>query len=748
MENSVIIGAGTQGQVFASYLKEAGVNLIGFIDDSQELEGKNILGLPVLGKYNDLFEDTLKNRVQNIYCPIGDNAIRSKYLSTLKKEGYNIPSFIHRSVSIAPDVILGEAIYMLAGNIVMPFTKIGSYLMVNQGSTIAHHVEVGEGVFISSGVNIGASMIVEDRAYIGMGVTAMTGIKKIGKDCLLGAGAVIIRDVPDYATVVGNPGRVIKIKNQTKNMDAIKKNYVYDMAFVGSGISTAFTLLQFLEKIKDVNLEKPIKIAVIEKSKDFYMGLPYGIRSGFSSLLITSLADFLPQPELDFFLKWISNNKLWLLEEFKKDGGTLSKEWLKKHKEDIDNDQWEDLFIPRRFFGEYIKEKVLFQIEKAESKGKIKVNHISVIVNDIINNDGAYQIISEKEKIVSKKVILAIGSPPPRKIWSTDTDESKNNTGIKLFGDPYAVGINNTLKDIDDFLSERKDSPNNVLIIGANASALEMLYKINDDPKRVDHIHKFYFMSTLGIVPDAVEDETKGKKFSPKNLFSLQSSEHLTAEQIVHAAFADLDVAEAMKIGAATTVKPISEAFAKLLGSLEKEELENFACFAGNEIGRRQRCAGQHYSETVMNLKEEKRFEHIAGRFLGLAEQPDGTFKCRYLKTDTAKEEILDEPVNIVINCIGSELLDNQNIPSLYKNLISSETCIPNKSFRGFTVNNDFEAAPNFHVLGPLLAGNLIDDKPVWHVEHCGRIIWLSNLLSKKLSDYFLKPVLKETQIQ
>ncbi|MBS9462209.1 FAD/NAD(P)-binding protein [Flagellimonas sp. 389] len=526
-------------------------------------------------------------------------------------------------------------------------------------------------------------------------------------------------------------------------MDSIKKENVYDMGFIGSGISTAFTLLRFIEKLEDVKIDKPIKIAVIEKSKDFYMGLPYGLRSGFSSLLITSLEDFLPQPELEIFIAWLSKNKSWLLEEFKKDGGTLSKEWLKNHKEEIDNNQWKRLFIPRRFFGEYIKGKVLAQIEKGESMKIIKVDHISMSVVNVVENEDSYQVISDEKRVRCKKVILAIGSPPPRKIWATDFSKSDESKELGLFSNPYAKGINSTLDEIDTFLSKRKTLRTNVLIIGANASALEMLYKINDNPGRAGRIDKFYFMSTLGMVPDSVVDEAKKEKFSPYNLFSLQNSKNLTAEQIVKAAFADLDVAEDMDLGAATTVKPISEAFAKLLGSLDNNELENFACFAGNEIGRRQRCAGQHYSNTVSNLKKEGRFEHIAGRFIDLVKQVDGTFKFRYLKTDTRKEELHDDSINIVINCIGSELLDNENISTLYKNLMNSGLCTPNKSYRGFYVNNEFEAVPNFHILGPLLAGNLIDGKAVWHVEHCGRIVWLSNLLSKKLSDHFLKPMLK-----
>lgn len=217
-ERSIIIGAGTQGQVYASYLIEAGINIIGFIDDNPELIGKTVCNIPVLGCYKDLYTNPFKDTIESVYCPIGDNHIRVQYLSRLENQGYNIPSFIHPSVSIAPDVSIGKAVYMLVGNIVMPHTIIGNYIMINQASTIAHHVRIEDGTFMSSGVNIGACIHVKEKAYIGMGVTVMTGVQSLGEDCLLGAGCVIIKDVPDHAVMVGNPGRILKYKQSDKNV--------------------------------------------------------------------------------------------------------------------------------------------------------------------------------------------------------------------------------------------------------------------------------------------------------------------------------------------------------------------------------------------------------------------------------------------------------------------------------------------------------------------------------------------------
>jgi hypothetical protein len=41
-----------------------------------------------------------------------------------------------------------------------------------------------------------------------------------------------------------------------------------------------------------------------------------------------------------------------------------------------------------------------------------------------------------------------------------------------------------------------------------------------------------------------------------------------------------------------------------------------------------------------------------------------------------------------------------------------------------------------------LLAGNVIENNAVWHVEHCGRILWTSGLLSEKLIALYDKPLL------
>ncbi len=507
------------------------------------------------------------------------------------------------------------------------------------------------------------------------------------------------------------------------------------ITFIGSGISSSFTILHFLDQLKTNKTKKKISITIIDRYSEFYTGIAYGKRSGFCVLLITSLKNFLPQPELEIFIEWLNQNKDWLLEEFLKEGGTLSSEWASKHSEKIKNNDWKDLFIPRRFFGSYINQKVKNKIQESEQLGYVNVDYINAEVLDIQHKNDSYELLLHSKKtLVSEKVVLSVGSLPANYLWKQESLIENNE--LLFVNNPYKPDLKHVLQKVEKFITKKPAQKCNVLIIGANASGLEMLYKLNDLKEIQTHIDQFTLLSTQGLSPDSVIDEERKKSFSPTYLLSLKDHDRLTADRIASAAYKDLDRADEIKLGAASTVDIISNGFGVLLNKLNTEELKKFACIHGNEIGRRQRCAGYHYSKIIEDLKESGRFKHIAGRFSNIYKNDNG-YQLEYLDTKTESNKSLDDPIQIVFNCIGSTKLTKDNIPELLKKMVDKKLCIPNESHIGFDVNDSFETSENLHVIGPLLAGNIFEGKAVWHVEHCGRIIWLSKLLSKKLNDYF-----------
>lgn len=209
---SVIIGAGTYGEVYLAYLQEAGVDVVGFLDDDPKYEGTEVRGVPVLGGVSSL--ETLKDThgVEAVYCPLGNNKLRVKFLTYARDLGYKIPNFIHPSVIISPNVTIGEGVYILLGSHIMPHTVIKDFVMISMNVNVAHHNVLEEGVFLSTGCNFGASINAHKYAYCGIASTIMTGLHELGEDCLIGAGAVVIRDVEPKAVMAGVPAKVLKYK--------------------------------------------------------------------------------------------------------------------------------------------------------------------------------------------------------------------------------------------------------------------------------------------------------------------------------------------------------------------------------------------------------------------------------------------------------------------------------------------------------------------------------------------------------
>lgn len=210
---SVIIGAGTYGEVYLAYLQEAGVEVVGFLDDDPKCEGKKVRDLPVLGKVSDLERIGKFLGVEAVYCPLGNNKLRVKFLEMARRQGFTTPNYIHPSVIISPDVKIGEGVYILLGTNVMPHTIIKDYVMISMNVNLAHHSILEDGVFLSTGCNFGANIHAEKYAYCGISSTIMTGVHTLGEDCLIGAGAVVIRDVEPDAVMAGVPAKVIKYKN-------------------------------------------------------------------------------------------------------------------------------------------------------------------------------------------------------------------------------------------------------------------------------------------------------------------------------------------------------------------------------------------------------------------------------------------------------------------------------------------------------------------------------------------------------
>lgn len=126
--------------------------------------------------------------------------------------------------SIADDTKIGAFVEIQKNASIGARCKISSHTFICEGVTIEDEVFVGHGVMFTndlypSAVNEDGTMqteadwtvvptLVKRRASIGSNATIMAGVT-IGEAALIGAGAVVTRDVGDYSIVTGVPARVV-----------------------------------------------------------------------------------------------------------------------------------------------------------------------------------------------------------------------------------------------------------------------------------------------------------------------------------------------------------------------------------------------------------------------------------------------------------------------------------------------------------------------------------------------------------
>ncbi len=98
---------------------------------------------------------------------------------------------------------------IMHGAVIQVDTKIGNHVLINTRASIDHDCVIDSYVHLAPGVVLCGRVTVGEGAFIGAGSVILPGII-VGKWAQVGAGSVVIQNVPDGATVVGNPARVIK----------------------------------------------------------------------------------------------------------------------------------------------------------------------------------------------------------------------------------------------------------------------------------------------------------------------------------------------------------------------------------------------------------------------------------------------------------------------------------------------------------------------------------------------------------
>lgn len=186
-----------------------------FLDNDRNKHGTSFFGVPVLGGSEQVA--VLKGAdVRFVNLITGSTPLRHQTTCELVERGATLGNFVHPAVDLSM-TRMGLGCYLQEGVIMQADVWLGDNTSVSAGTVIGHEGRIGHSVFMAPSVSIAGCVEVGDGTFIGTNATILPRLK-IGRWVTIGAGAVVTKDVPDFAVVVGNPARIVR-SNAVSSMD-------------------------------------------------------------------------------------------------------------------------------------------------------------------------------------------------------------------------------------------------------------------------------------------------------------------------------------------------------------------------------------------------------------------------------------------------------------------------------------------------------------------------------------------------
>lgn len=200
--NTYLYGASGHCKVILDILEQNNIAISCILDD-------NVMLKSILDKTVQNTSDFQIKSNENLLISIGNNKIRKEISNRIKA---NYITAIHPKAIISSHSVIGEGSAVMAGAIINSDVAVGKHCIINSGAVVEHDCKIHNFAHISPNASLAGGVEVGEGSQVGIGAVVIQG-KKIGKWAIIGAGAVILKDVPDYAVVVGNPGKIIKYTN-------------------------------------------------------------------------------------------------------------------------------------------------------------------------------------------------------------------------------------------------------------------------------------------------------------------------------------------------------------------------------------------------------------------------------------------------------------------------------------------------------------------------------------------------------
>ena len=208
----ILVGAGHHARSLLGVIADVGCQVAGLVADGSE-PGTKFAGANLLGELNKAAELCARIPAAKWVMAIGDNYHRLRIMREIQAlcPQAQFAPLVHPSCVIAPDVILDEGVVVMPGAVVMAACRLRTACLVNTCSSLDHETSLDEGASLAPGAVTTGCVRIGRRSFVGTGATILQGIT-VGSDSVIGAGSLLLHNVPDTTIAYGQPARNIRTR--------------------------------------------------------------------------------------------------------------------------------------------------------------------------------------------------------------------------------------------------------------------------------------------------------------------------------------------------------------------------------------------------------------------------------------------------------------------------------------------------------------------------------------------------------
>lgn len=208
MTRILVIGGADQGrQVIDAVSTRNDHEVVGVLDGNLDV-GTDVGGVPVVGSTDDVASCASSLDADGFVVAIGDNFTRGALLERVAAAAPSLVAVtvVHAAAVVARDAVVGDGSILLAGSVIGNGSVVGRGVLLGTLSSIDHDCELDDVVSLAPGAHTAGGVRIGRATALGVGASVIHQVT-IGADCVVGAGAAVLRDLPDAVVAYGVPAK-------------------------------------------------------------------------------------------------------------------------------------------------------------------------------------------------------------------------------------------------------------------------------------------------------------------------------------------------------------------------------------------------------------------------------------------------------------------------------------------------------------------------------------------------------------